>query len=206
MTDGQEPYAPPPPGGPQNPTYNPYAPPKAQLGGGGGSVENAESIRRDHLNHEASLRSVGCLYYWTGIIAFVATVGGTVFGIFQLFTGDGSTFDIGTLFGFLLVYFLLGLLYFWIGKGLRDLQEKVRTAVSILSAIGLLAFPVGSLISAYILYLLHSAKGKRILTEQYRQVVAQTPYIKYRTPLWAWLVLIGLVVLLVVFVVIASKS
>ena len=68
----------------------------------------------------------------------------------------------------------------------------------ILAAIGLIGFPVGTLISAYILYLLGCQKGVQVFSDEYAEVIAATPHIKYRSSK----LVIGLVVLLVALIVI----
>ena len=68
----------------------------------------------------------------------------------------------------------------------------------ILAGIGLIGFPIGTLISAYILYLLGSQKGVQVFSDEYAEVIAATPHIKYRSSK----LVIVLVVLLVALVVI----
>lgn len=65
------------------------------------------------------------------------------------------------------------------------------------AVVGLLGFPIGTLINGYFLYLLGSRSGATIFTPQYRQVVERTPEIKYKTPIWMW-ILITLLVLIFV--------
>lgn len=210
MTQGSNPYAPPPPpSGGGNPTYNPYAPPSANLGGSGTPVDQAEAIRNEHLSHEASLRSVGCLYFWSGIFSLAFAAIAAVVLPFMLMAGDGqddAAASAGVLAVLAVLYGGIGALSIWIGRGLRNLDPKIRLALTILLVFGLLGFPIGTILSLYFLYLLYSEKGKRILTEQYQAVVAQTPHIKYRTPLWVWLVLGLMVLVLVVAVVIGTSG
>ena len=103
---------------------------------------------------------------------------------------------IGSLF-FALFSLFLGGLYLAVGLGLRKLRPWTRIAAGIISGIGLLAIPLGTLINAYILYLLFSKKGSTIFSADYQRVIADTPHIKYRTSLIMWLVL-AVVVLAVV--------
>ncbi|MDA8016786.1 MAG: hypothetical protein MPN21_04990 [Thermoanaerobaculia bacterium] len=200
MTDQHNPFAL-PPTPKQDPVHNPYAPPTSQLGGPSDAIEHAESIRRDHLSHEASLRSVGCLYYWGGIVALVvaglSAVGAAAMVFLQEPTGEGLLLLAMTvgLYGF------IGWLSVWIGRGLRNLDPKIRTILTILMIIGLLGVPMGTLFGSYVLYLLHSAKGKRILTEEYQRIVEQTPDLEYETPLWLWFLLVLLVLGVVIAVV-----
>jgi hypothetical protein len=61
--------------------------------------------------------------------------------------------------------------------------------------LGLCAVPVGTLINGYILYLVASEKGATVMTEQYRQIVEQTPHIIYKTSAIVWF-LLALVIML----------
>jgi hypothetical protein len=58
--------------------------------------------------------------------------------------------------------------------------------------------PIGTLINAYILYLVFSRKGRTILSEDYQQVIAATPHIKYKTSIIVWIFLGLLVALLAI--------
>lgn len=186
------PNQPPPVARPTNPTHNPYAPPSARLGAETRTPDDAERIRREHLSHESSIRSIGTLYRIGAILSALGTLVVLIVGVVSLFQpGEG-----GVVLAMLLVGALYGLLtwlQFYLGNGLRELDPKVRTLVTILAVLGLLGFPLGTLISVYILYLLHSEKGKRIMTPEYRAIVASTPHIQYKTPLWMILVVVALV-------------
>jgi hypothetical protein len=81
-----------------------------------------------------------------------------------------------------------------VAYGLRGLRTWVRVPAILLSVVGLLNFPVGTLLSGYVLYLLLSAKGRFVLTPEYAEIVAATPHMKYRS---STLVLVVVVVLLV---------
>lgn len=209
MTDGSNPYAPPPAGGPPtNPSHNPYAPPSARIGTAGGDVGEAEEIRRQYLNHEASIRSVGCLYVWGGIFALVVAGIGVLSLPFVFFMGEGEATEAMGGAGFVVIVILLygglGALNYWLGKGLRQLDPKVRTLATVLFVIGLIGFPVGTMLSLYFLYLLHSEKGKRVMTPEYQQIVELTPHIKYKTSWIAWLALILLIAFIITVVVLVS--
>lgn len=150
-------------------------------------ASQAEAIRNEHLKHEASVQSVGILYYLGGIFLTLMGVAG-MFGAFASGTSGGT---IGFVVG--LFFLVLAVCQFIVGRGLRKLRPWARTPTAILSGFGLLGFPVGTLINAYILYLVLSAKGRMVLSEEYNQVVAQTPHIKYKTSIVVWIFLALLV-------------
>lgn len=130
----------------------------------GGAPNAAEQTRKTHLSHEASVQSIGVLYYLGG--GFLILIGAmmaammSVAGVFLLLMGAGQI---------------------WVGTGLRRLKGWARIPTAVLSVIGLLAIPIGTLINAYILYLLFCRKGNTVFSEEYRRVIEQTPGIKYRT-------------------------
>ena len=164
---------------------NPYQTPTANVDPAAtGDVAGAEAIRKEHINHEASLRSIGLLYYLGGVV----TVLGAFAMTFALFAPAGEAeagFSIGL--GFLLL--ILGALQLWVGRGFRILRSNIKIPATLLSILGLLNFPVGTMINGYILYLIYSAKGTMILSSEYQQIVAATPHVKYRTSILIWILL-----------------
>ena len=102
-----------------------------------------------------------------------------------------------------LVLLVVGGLQAACGFHLRRLRPLARIPVGIISALGLLAIPLGTLINGYILYLLFSKKGRFILSPEYQAIVAATPEIKYRTSIVIW-ILLGLVLVFIVGAIGAS--
>jgi len=152
----------------------------------------AEAIRKEHISHEASVQSIGLLYYLGG--GLVVCFG--VITLVRLLATAGGLSERGAA-GLVAVFLLgLGAIQFWLGTGLRRLRKWARIPTGILSGIGLLGFPLGTIINAYVLYLIFSRKGRTVFSDEYQQVIQQTPHIKYRTSIIVW-ILIGLVVLLI---------
>jgi hypothetical protein len=155
-----------------------------------------ERIRKEHIKHEASVKSVGLLYFLGA--AVLALVGGV--GLFAPLgasnRGELSMTAVGMMF------IAVAGVQVWAGFGLRQLKSWARIPAGILSGLGLLAFPLGTLINGYILYLLFCKKGTMVFSEQYQQVIAETPHIKYRTSIVVW-VLLGLLVVLLAIIMFA---
>jgi hypothetical protein len=130
---------------------NPYqAPAVAEVA----AVESdAESTRRMYLNHEASVKGVGSLYLLGGVIgmlSLLALLGGIAFG-----GGVGGPE--------ILVLVLaggIGVLQFIAGLGLRKFTSTGRVLGAVIAGISLIGFPIGTLIGAYILYLLLGRRGR----------------------------------------------
>lgn len=172
---------------------NPYAPPEARdlESPMGSSLQRAEAVRREHIKHEASIKSIGCLHILGGI-GCVIMLGFVVFAV-----GAGGGRAAGPqLFGVAAVYLAIGAASFASGVGLRMLAPWARIPAAIVCAVGLLGFPIGTLINGYFLWLLLGGKGSTIFSAEYRDVIEQTPHIKY-VP---WLAIVLLVLLVLLFV------
>lgn len=163
------------------------------------SSSQAESIRQAHITHEASVRSIGVLYYLGGSLVVLA-------GLVGLFAPDptrSGTTD-PALSKFVFVFILaFGICYIWVATGVRRLKKWARVPVGILSGLGLLGFPVGTVINGYILYLVFCKKGETVFSDDYKLVIEQTPHIKYRTSLIIW-ILLGFLLLLVLLGLLAA--
>lgn len=165
---------------------NPFAPPTAEVADITGADPEAEAIRREHIKHEASIKSVGILYYLSGAFLGIAALA-FVFVVDELPMG----------FGLGAIYAILAAFSIAVGHQLRALKPWARIAGIVLSIIGLFGFPLGTLINGYILYLLLSQKGRRIFQPDYLDIVAATPKVKYRTSIVVWIIL-GILLLAIV--------
>jgi hypothetical protein len=145
---------------------------------------HAETIRNDHIRHEASIKTVGILYFLSGAFFLVVAV----VGLFNPGT-LGESIGSGAVFLAIAAFMITA------GVGIRRLRPWARATSGVISGTGLLFIPLGTLINAYILYLLFSAKGKMVFSEEYKGVIAETPHIKYRSSIVTW-ILLGLLVII----------
>jgi hypothetical protein len=164
---------------------NPYAAPKSQVLH---VTSDDEEIRKQHINTEATIKSVGMLYY-LGAFALIAI---SIAMLAGSKTETGLPPLLGT--GFLLA---LGVGQGVVGYGLRRLQSWARIPTAIFSGIGLIGFPVGTLINGYILVKLFGQQGKFVMTPEYQQVIAATPHVKRKTSVVVWVLLILLLIILI---------
>ena len=153
------------------------------------TTSEAHAIRTAHIKHEASVKSIGLLYYLAALLSLIGAVG--VFAGGEL--AVGARWAVGLL--------LLGLsfCYFKLGGWFRTLNPKGRTPGTILACVGLLGVPVGTLVSVYILYLIQSKKGATVFSADYKAVIEATPEIKYKTSK----IIVGLLIILGFFISLA---
>jgi hypothetical protein len=171
---------------------NPYAAPRANIEHAEIAGE-AETIRKEHINMEASIQAVGRLYVLGSFLALLGFV--SILIVMVLGRGDGVAGAIGFLPS-ALAMLCIGALYGTTGFGLRKLKSWARIVATIVGAIGLLGFPIGTIINGYILYLLWNRKGRTVFTPEYQNVIAATPHVKYKTSILVWIIL-GIIVLAV---------
>lgn len=167
--------------------FNPYAAPKAEVIP---KHTEAETIRREFINHETSIRSLGCLSWLAAVVFSSVLVAGVV---------NVVSVSLGHL-AFMLVQAVLAAA---LGRGLRTLQRwagiLAALGAGVVLALSLASLPSGTIsmvISAYIIFLMVGAKGRRVLTPEYRAIVLETPYVKTRSSVVVWVLLALLLVFL----------
>lgn len=174
---------------------NPYAPTAHTSDLAAAPASDVEGYRRAHLNHEASVKSIGTLYLIGAVILLPLSLGMA----FTWFTNPSSPAALVVA----LLYLAFGLFQGAVGWGVYKLAPWTRIPAVIYSVLGLLWFPIGTLVSAYFLYLLLSEKGRVVFSPEYRRVIEQTPHVKYKTSIVVW-VFLGLLLLLVGVIAIAA--
>ncbi len=179
---------------------DPYAPPAAELIKQDGDIALAVAIREKHISHDASVKSIGMLYFMGAAVMLILSMG-MMFALFQ----PEMAMD-GSLIGLFIFYIIFGVAAIFLGRGLRTLRRWVKVPVGFISAIGLLGFPVGTLINGFVLYLIFSSKGKMVLSDEYQEIVRKTPDIKYQTSIIVWISLFILLALIALAIVVPPNQ
>jgi hypothetical protein len=162
--------------------HNPFQAPRASLDNDWPS-DHPEAIRRRYLSHEASAKSLGTLHLCAGIVCILISIG-LWFVPLQPSILDGPT----------IVLAVVGVAMLFLAVAANRLKRWSRFPSAVLAVVvGLAAFIIGIPIAAYFLYVMFGANGQMVYSEEYREVIKQTPHIKYRTPAIAWTVLLLLI-------------
>jgi hypothetical protein len=176
-----------------NEQYNPFAAPESLDHAKDSMGTDAERIRSALIGHEASIQSIGFLYILGSIFAVLFGIVVTLSASQAMAVGRPATelsIALGT------AAFFLGIGLGIVGFGLRHLKSWARIPVGVISGLGLIAVPIGTIINGYFLYLIFSEKGNRVFSPEYQEIIRQTPHIKYRTSIITKILL----VLLLIFV------
>jgi hypothetical protein len=202
---------------------NPYAPSGSSYGDASldanFDLSQAELIRKSHLSHEANIQSFGCLYTLGGIMGILIGIFYIGIGIFVMaggenLPGSARSADVNpmvagimtTLIG--VVFLAIAVAQLFAGRSMQTLNSSGKILAIIISAIGLLVFPCGTLISGYLLYLLLSAKGEMVFSSAYKEVMQATPHIRYRTSIIVWIflfLLIGVILLGIIAAIFGAR-
>jgi len=164
---------------------NPYAAPQSQVLQ---SSTSDEAIRREHINTEATIKSVGALYFLGAL--FLPLAG--VFSIVEGLKKNDTAQLVGGIF-----FLVVGIGQGFIAYGLRRLRAWARIPTIIISCIGLLGFPLGTLINAYILVKVCGKQGQFVMTPEYHRIIEVTPHVKRKTSIAAMVLLAILIILLI---------
>jgi hypothetical protein len=153
-------------------------------------------MREKLIKHEASIKAIGflCLLGGALLLGSFGFVGleSLAAGLMEASSSMSLLFEIA-----------FGTLQLISGIGLRQLRGWARIPAALVAAVSMAFIPIGPAIGIYILYLLFSPKGSTVLSEEYREIVALTPDIRYRTPRWFWILVVMVMVILVGLVVFA---
>ena len=205
---------------------NPYEPTGSAYGSGSfdSNVDpsQAELIRKSHLSHEANLQGFGCLYTFGGILGIIGSLFYVAMGVFVFASGvpaqmanqnapvpNTNPAAAGLFVALMgLVFLAISVLQLLGGRAMQTLNPKGKVLAIIISAIGLLGFPCGTLLSTYLLYLLLSTKGEMVFSDRYKEIIQATPHIKYRTSIIVWIflfILIGVILAAIIATVVAGR-
>lgn len=173
--------------------FNPYAAPRhATIPETEHASGDDETIRKKYLSAEANIQSLGSLYCLAAIFAGVACVM-NLYSVFGVRRGVVIPEVMQSMMLMAGMMFLFSVLYAGTGMGLRRQKVWSRWVATVFSAIGLIAFPVGTIFAALFLYILWSRKANYVFRPEYQRVIAATPHIKYRTSIVVW-ILLGILV------------
>jgi hypothetical protein len=181
-----------------------YEPPTANLEFASRTAQDAASIRMAHIRHERQLQSVGLLFGLGAVLVALMIIAIIVSGFLQ---GVGEVKDPTMMMVNAVIIIVVGTLLAVLAYGYRTLSPWVKYVGTPVSVLGLLAIPVGTLIHAYILYLIWCDKGRRVLADDYADIIRATPQVRYKRTVGDWIalgLLVGLMLALLGFILFAT--
>jgi len=150
--------------------FNPYAPPQAAT-----LIDESspEAIRRVHIGHETSVRTVGSLYALLGGMVLLPVL----MGLLEAMTSASRRND----FVSLMLALAIGAGLLFLGANTRHLKPWARIVMAVVSgllaAITLFTVIIPAL-NLYVLWLMLSTKGRMVFSPAYQQIIALTPNVR----------------------------
>jgi len=146
---------------------NPYEAPKSEIA----IPEDSElvKIRKAHISVEESVKAMGGLYIITGIIIVIVAIS-------VAFTMRDKTVS---MIAVVAISIIVAVGCFITGRDMGRFILWTRIPTLVITTPVLLLFPVGTLIGAYVLYLIIGKKGRFVFTKAYQEIIAATPDVKY---------------------------
>jgi hypothetical protein len=95
-----------------------------------------------------------------------------------------------------------GLFAGWAGSCLRSLDKRGQSSGGIVAMLSLFLFPCGTALGGYCLYLLCSARGSYVFSDEYRAIRAATPHLRYRLTVVRWLLILAAGVIVTMFLIV----
>lgn len=86
-------------------------------------------------------------------------------------------------------------------REMRPSAAPISGPNTLLFGTSVVAFPIGTVLGIYVIYLLFCQKGRMIFSAPYKEVIKNTPQIKYGTSKAAWIVLLFLLLVFAIAVV-----
>ncbi|MFC1757422.1 hypothetical protein ACFL2H_01465 [Planctomycetota bacterium] len=186
---------------PHDPPLNPFAAPSADIGLQPEQEQTPEeAVRHQYLRREQNIKSIGLLCYLSALLSGFLLVSAIPV---QAFFNSSTRFLSSDFVLIVVVLASITGINLALGRGLRLLKRWSRIPMAILSGIGMLSIPIGTIMGAIFLYLLLSPKGKHVFTEEYQAIVDATPHVKLKT---SKIVLVLLLLMLVGFLLVLTYA
>ncbi len=168
--------------------FNPYAAPPQQLTDPSPGDSDDEVMRRTYLSHETTVKSIGICYLFFGAVVFSGAVG------MALVPRQPGDLIAAVFIG--VVAPIAGFAFMVTGYGMHQLRRWSRPPTGLISGIGLIGVPFWTLINGYILYVVFCARGRTVFSDEYREIIRQTPHIRYNGWIVVWILFTILVALM----------
>jgi hypothetical protein len=175
---------------------NPFAPPEAEIVTSSDDSGEMEADRQFHIAREKSLKTIGWIDILSGALGLLSF-------LFLLLTGQRALLpQAGWEIALGLISSLLALGVGWALLKLRK-EAQLGMLVQFVLTLPSLRNPEAVMIPSFainllFLYLVFSPKGQRVLEPDYKEVIRQTPHVRYKTALWLWIVLFLLLAFLAI--------
>lgn len=177
----------------RQPVINPYAAPETPYPEPVTQKLSDVVMREEHLQSEKNIQSIGQLMILGAILLTLSVPGINAF----ISQGRHNVYSMSLLVG----TGVLAIAHLPIGIGLVRLRRWARRPAIYLSVLWLLAFPIGTIIAIAAIGSLIRGKAAVVFSEEYQEIIQQTPQVRLRTTGATWFIALVLLAVLLLLVV-----
>lgn len=157
-------------------------------------VDGAEQLRREYINPETNIKTLGALFILGGFLLLLS-LAGMIGGVSSSKQGTAMILMPGVV-----LTGVFGVAYLVTGFALRRFKTWARITAIVFCALGLLAFPVGTIISLIFLIILAGKKASIVFSPAYQSVIPLTPHVKVKSSKAVMIVLLTILLGLAGFI------
>lgn len=179
---------------------DPYSPPRSSLEIAQERDAEYREIRKNHIVHEKTLQAVGYLYLASAVAILLI---GLAMIIPQIDTSGPVNWEFVA--GIAIAVVLWGGLNLFCALVYRSLSPSAFWLGTLTSGLGLLAVPLGTLFHGWVLYLIWSEKGRRVLSKEYASIIRATPEVRYKRQRADWIRLVVLLLIVIALIGFAAS-
>jgi len=151
--------------------------------------------RAVYIGRETAIRALGSVLIMIGL-CFVGS------SLFEMHTAE--PFQEGYYIIVVFIRVILGLVLIVVGIGLDSLKTWGRIVAGILSGLGLMVFPGGTVFSAFVLFLLCGERARFVFSQGFREIIAQTQSVN--PGLFYWLKHFSLTMVIVIIALLLANE
>ncbi|MFO1001133.1 MAG: hypothetical protein U0936_12380 [Planctomycetaceae bacterium] len=161
-------------------TFNPYAAPEEQALSGSSLPSDPTALRKQFIHCESNIKSIAGLMILGGLLVSLG------FGV-AASLALAAVHDLAPLMSlFLVAVILAGFWQIYTGVQLRRLKHSARTPAAIACGLWILFFPVGTILGGVSLWYLLCPAATFVFSEEYAEVIRNTPDIELFTSIAGW--------------------
>ena len=138
---------------------------------------NYESIRRQYLQQERAVNSISTVFFFSALLSLLVSILVVAAPFLYMLYQNAPIAGSAVLACLVLSLCLIGLvvLQALVAIAMRRKMGNARYAAMLLAALGIFAFPFGTIFGVYILVVMGAKETPFVMSDEYKKVIKATP-------------------------------
>lgn len=151
-----------------------------------------EGIRKQYLSHERAVNSVSTVFFLSAMLSLFASImvvaGPFLYMIYENTPLTGPIVAVCLVLSLCLIGLVM--LQALVAIAMRRKISNARYAAMLLAALGMFAFPFGTIFGIYVLIVMGAKETPFVLSEEYKKVIKATPQFDVAPIPWTLIALV----------------